>query len=176
MDRWLDRQNHPATRAELHYGGRMIRCFVERPKSVHAMLANAVARRPQGLALICGEERLSYSELDTLVGEAAGGLRELGVENGDRVAMVLGNSIEFVVVLFAVARLGAVSVPLNIRHTLAENGHIIRDCAAKVVVHEIDLADRVPAAGVLSSLKHTVAIGHEGGERLAELRGPTPIG
>ena len=49
MDRWLDRKNHPATRAELHYGGRMIRCFVERPKSVHAMLANAVARRPQGL-------------------------------------------------------------------------------------------------------------------------------
>ena len=137
MDSWLDRDGHPATRTELHYGARMIRCFVERPKSVHEMLANAVARRPHGLALICGEERLSYAELDALVGEAAGGLRALGVEKGDRVAMVLGNSIEFVVVLFAVARLGAVSVPLNIRHTLAENSHIIKDCAAKVVVHEL---------------------------------------
>ena len=38
--------------------------------------------------------------------------------------------------LFAVARLGAVSVPLNIRHTLAENSHILEDCAAKVVVHD----------------------------------------
>jgi long-chain acyl-CoA synthetase len=75
MDRWLDRKNHPATRAELHYGARIIRCFVERPKSVDEMLASAVARRPQGLALICGEERLSYSELDALVGEAAGGLK-----------------------------------------------------------------------------------------------------
>ena len=100
MDRWLDRDGHPATRYELHYGGRMIRCFVERPKSVHEMLARAVARRAHGLALICGEARLSYAELDALVGEAAGGLRTLGVERGDRVAMVIGNSIEFVVVLY----------------------------------------------------------------------------
>src|ERR1700678_2891068 len=113
MDRWLDQDGHPATRTELHYGSRMIRCFVERPGSVHAMLANAVAGRPQGLALICGEQRLRYAEFDALVGEVAGGLRALGVEKGDRVAMVLGNSIAFVVVLFAAARLGAVSVPLN---------------------------------------------------------------
>ena len=175
MDRWLDQDGHPATRTELHYGSRMIRCFVERPNSVHAMLAHAVARRPQGLALICGEERLSYSELDALVGEAAGSLRALGVEKGDRVAMVLGNSIAFVVVLFAAARLGAVSVPLNIRHTLAENSHIIGDCEAKVVVHEFDLADRVPMAGALPSLTHALALRHEAGPMLAELRVGAPV-
>ncbi len=149
MDRWLDQDGHPATRTELHYGARIIRCFVERPKSVHAMLENAVARRLHGLALICGEERLSYAEFDALVAEVAGGLRAIGVGKGDRVAMVLGNSIEFVVVLFALARLGAVSAPLNIRHTLAENSHMIKDCAAKVVVHEFDLSDRVPTPGAL---------------------------
>ena len=42
MDRWLDRKNHPATRAELHYGARIIRCFVERPKSVHEMQPTAI--------------------------------------------------------------------------------------------------------------------------------------
>src|ERR1700733_13049199 len=172
MDRWLDRKNHPATRTELHYGARLIRCFVERPKSVHEMLANAVARRPRGRALICGEERLSYAELDALVGEAAGGLRALGVGKGDRVAMVLGNSIEFVVVLFALARLGAASVPLNIRHTRSENSHIIKDCAAKVVVHEFDLSDRVPTPGAPPSLKYALAIRREGESMLAELRGP----
>jgi long-chain acyl-CoA synthetase len=181
MDSWLDRDGHPATRHELHYGARMIRCFVERPRSVHEMLANAVARRSQGLALICGDEKLSYAELDALVGRAAAGLRALGVEKGDRVAMVLGNSIEFVVTLFAIARLGAVSVPLNIRHTLAENSHIIEDCAAKVVLHESDLADRVPAPGALASPKHAVAIRREGGSMLAELsaapiREAEPIG
>jgi long-chain acyl-CoA synthetase len=176
MDSWLDRENHPATRYELHYGARIIRCFVERPRSVHEMLANAVARRPHGLALICGEERVSYSELDALVGQAAGALSALGVGKGDRVAMVLGNSIEFVVVLFAAARLGAVSVPLNIRHTLAENSHIIKDCAAKVVVHDFDVSNRVPTPDVEASLKHAVAIRREGGATLAELRGAAPIG
>jgi long-chain acyl-CoA synthetase len=175
MDRWLDQDGHPATRTELHYGGRMIRCFVERPKSVHEMLAHAVARRPHGLALICGEERLNYAEFDALVGEAAGGLSALGVGKGDRVAMVLGNSIEFVVVLFALARLGAVSVPLNIRHTLAENSHIIGDCEAKVVVHEFDLSDRIPAAGALPSLKHALAIRRDSGRMLADLRAGAPV-
>jgi long-chain acyl-CoA synthetase len=176
MDRWLDRDGHPATAYELHYGARMIRCFVERPRSVHAMLTNAVARRPHGLALICGEESLGYAELDARVAEAAGGLKALGVEKGDRVAMVLGNGIGFVVVLYAIARLGAISVPLNTRHTLAENSYIIRDCGAKIVVHDFDLSNRVPSPDVEGGLKHTIAIGSEGGSALAELRGAAPVG
>ena len=57
MDSWFDRSVVPPTRYELHYGGtRMVRCFVDRPKSVHDMLSNAVARRPHSVALICGEE------------------------------------------------------------------------------------------------------------------------
>ena len=67
MDRWLDRDGHPATRYELHYCGRMIRCFVERPKSVHEMLARAVARRAHGLGLICGEARLSWWQVTALI-------------------------------------------------------------------------------------------------------------
>ena len=83
--------------------------------------------------------------------------------------MALGDSIEFVVVLFAVARLGAVSVPLNTRHQLAENLHIIEDCSAKVVVHERDLADRVPTPGAPPSLEHVVAVRRDGGAPLAGL-------
>ena len=92
--------------------------------------------------MICGDETITYRELDRLVGKVGRRPQALGVEKDDRVAMVIGNSIEFVVVMFAVARLGAVSVPLNIRHQLAENRHIIEDCAAKVVVHEHDLSDK----------------------------------
>ena len=159
MDSWFDRRVVPPTRYELHYGGtRMVRCFSNRPKSVHAMLASAVARRPQGVALVSGSESVTYVELDALVGRVAGGLKALGVEKGDRVAMVIGNSIEFVVVMFAVARLGAVAVPLNTRHQLAENRHIIEDCAAKAVVHEHDLSDKVPAPDTLPSLKHSIAL------------------
>jgi long-chain acyl-CoA synthetase len=175
MDSWFDRSIVPSTHFELHYGDRMVRCFVERPRSVHEILSSAVARRPQGVALISGEESITYRDLDALVGRVAGGLKALGVEKGDRVAMVLGNSIEFVVVLFAIARLGAVSVPLNIRHQLAENRHIIEDCGAQVVVHEYDLSDRVPASDTLPSLKHAIAVGRDGRAPLADFLHTPPV-
>ena len=177
MDSWFDRSVVPPTRYEVHYGGsRMVRCFTDRPKSVHEMLSNAVARRPHGVALICGEENVTYSGLDALVGRVAGGLKALGVEKGDRVAMVIGNSIEFVVVMFAIARLGAVSVPLNIRHQLAENRHIIEDCEAKVVVHEHDLSDKVPAQDTLPSLKHVIALRRDSGaQALSDLLHTLPV-
>jgi non-ribosomal peptide synthetase component F len=94
MDSWFDRSVVPPTRYELHYGGsRMVRCFVDRPKSVHEMLSNAVARRPHGVALISGEDAVTYSQLDGLVGTVAGGLKALGVGKGDRVAMVIGKQL-----------------------------------------------------------------------------------
>src|ERR1700752_626440 len=175
MDSWFDRRVVPPTRYELHYGGRLVRCFTHRPKSVHEMLANAVARRPQGIALICGEDNITYAELDARVGRVAGGLKALGIEKGDRVAMVLGNSIEFVVVMFAIARLGAIAVPLNVRHQLAENSHIMEDCAAKVVVHEHDLKDRIPEPAALSSLKHAIGVPRDGDAPLAKLLNSSPV-
>jgi long-chain acyl-CoA synthetase len=177
MDSWFDRCVVPPTRYELHYGGsRMLRCFADRPKSVHEMLSNAVASRPKGVALVFGDQSVTYFELDDLVGRVAGGLKGLGIEKGDRVAMVIGNSVEFVVVMFAVARLGAISVPLNIRHQLAENRHIIEDCAAKVVVHEHDLSDKVPTPDTLPNLKHAVALHRDrDAHPLADLLQTTPV-
>ncbi len=174
MDSWFDRGRIPATRHELHYG-RIVRCFEERPKSVHQMLEKAVARRAHGTAVICGDDRATYAELNTLVGDVAGALSALGVEKGDRVAILLGNSIEFIVVLFAIARLGAVSVPLNIRHQLAENQHILGDCAAKVVVHEGHLSERVPTPGAPMGARHAIAIRRDGGSPLVELLGAPPV-
>jgi long-chain acyl-CoA synthetase len=174
MASWLERGDLPPMRYELHYENRLVRCFVERPLSVYAMLADAVARRPDGDAVICGEDRITYSGLDEAAARVAGGLRALGVGKGDRVAMVLGNSVEFVIVLFALARLGAVSVPLNARHQLAENAHILEDCGAKVVVHEPDLADRVPRPGEGLALEHAIAVRRGGGEPLSDLMSGAP--
>ncbi len=173
MDSWFDRIPVPPTRYELHYDGRMLRCFVERPRSVHAMLEQAVTSRPQGAALICGEERVTYAALDALVGKVAGGLRALGVVKNDRVAMIVANSVEFVVLRFAIARLGAISVPLNIRHQLAENLDIVENCAAKVVVHEADLADKTPT---LACVQHAIALHRDGrGAPLADLLRAEPV-
>lgn len=175
MDSWFKRRPVPPTRYEVHYGSRIVRCFVERPKSVHELLSKAAARRPQGVALICKDESVTYAELDALVGRVAGGLKALGVEKGDRVAMALDSSVEFVVVMFAAARLGAVSVPLNIRHQLAENRYILEDCGAKVVVYEHDLSNRIPSADGLPDLERALALRRDSGSPLADLLHPAPV-
>ena len=53
----------PPMRREAHYGDRVVACFAERPASLHRMLDEAVRRNPEGVALVCGEERLSYRQL-----------------------------------------------------------------------------------------------------------------
>ena len=50
-------------RAEAHYGDRVVACFAERPASLHQMLDEALRRNPDGDALVCGDERLSYRQL-----------------------------------------------------------------------------------------------------------------
>lgn len=63
----------PATREELHFGDRRMRCFAERPGGLHDMFAAAVARNPGGEALVFGERRLTWSELDRQVARFAAG-------------------------------------------------------------------------------------------------------
>lgn len=94
-----------------------------------------------------------------------------GVGRGDRVALILENSVEFVVMMFATARLGAVSVPLNTRHQEAENRYILLDCTPKLIVYEAALADRVPAPGVVPGLMHHVAVHRDQDTPLATLLG-----
>ena len=63
MDRaWLGRV--PPIRWERHYGDRIVRCFVERPRNAYDLLRVAAARNPDGEALVCGAERLTYYPRD----------------------------------------------------------------------------------------------------------------
>lgn len=175
MDSWFDRIQVPETRYELHYGSRMLRCFTDRPENVHDMLARAVAQRPDAIALIEGDRQVTYRQLDLLVGRAAAGLAARGVAANDRVALIIGNSIEFVVVLFACARLGAVSVPMSVRHQEAENRHCLNDCGTKVAVYEANLADRIPSREAVPTLEHAIAVRRDGGEPLADLLAAEPL-
>ena len=157
MKRWDD--TWPATRFEAHYGDRVVRCFSERPASVYAMLLDAVQRNPDGDAIICGDSRITYRDLLDLSSRMAAGLAARGIAAGDRVALLLGNRNEFVITLFAVARLGAITVPLSIREQTPGLAYMLNDCAAALVVHEADLGDRLPAAAEVPSLRVRVSVG-----------------
>jgi long-chain acyl-CoA synthetase len=98
------------------------------------MLRKAIEANPAKAAIVQGSRRIRYDELDALAGRCAGGLRRLGVEAGDCVAMALPNCPEFVAGLFACARLRAVMLPLNPQCTREELLRIVADARPKVVI------------------------------------------
>jgi long-chain acyl-CoA synthetase len=155
---WLGRV--PATRYERHFGDRVVRCFVERPRNAYDLLTDAVARNPDGEAIVCEGERLSYRELEAAVARCAAGLSTAGVRKRDRVAMLLGNGVPFPVVLFATLRLGAVAVPLSVREQTPGLTYMLAQCGAKLLVHDAGLADRLPERAATPALTHRVAVAH----------------
>jgi acyl-CoA synthetase (AMP-forming)/AMP-acid ligase II len=124
------------TRREAHFGDRVVRCFVDRPSGVLAMLQQAADRAPQREALVCGARRLTWRK--TLEGalHIAGGLRAKGVARGDRIALLLGNEIEFPLLTFAAAALGAVIVPIGVREQAAGIAYILRHSGARLLVYD----------------------------------------
>ncbi len=146
-------------RLESHFGDRVVRCFVDRPKSLHALLANATAHCPQREALVCGPERFSWQQLHDVSAHLAAGLAARGVGVGDRVAMLIGNRSEFVTTLFAIAHLGAIAVPISIREQTPGLRYMLNDCGAVMIVHDADLADRLPVSADLPSVRARVSIG-----------------
>ena len=151
----------PATRLEAVYGQRVERCFAQRPGSLYALLENAATRRPGGLALVCGEERLSWQQLQERVGRMAAGMQAQGIAPGDRVALLLGNRSEFVVALFAATRIGAITVPMNIREQAPGLAYMLQHCGARLLVHEPDLVDRLPTAAQAPELRWRWQVGEE---------------
>jgi long-chain acyl-CoA synthetase len=81
--------------------------------SVAEDLSGWAARDPDRVAVIVGDREVSYGELDGLTDRLAAGLREQGVERGDRVAIMLPNGIEAVVAIQGTLRAGAAIMPVN---------------------------------------------------------------
>ena len=149
----------PPQQLEQHFQPpRTLRCFADRPRSLHALLANAVARRPQAEALVCDDTRLTYAQLNQRVGQLAAGWRAMGVHAGDRIALLLGNRVEFVLCLLAATRLGAITVPMSIREQAPGLRYMLEHCAAVMLVHEAELSDLLPSASDMPSLRWRVAL------------------
>lgn len=143
----------PATRREVHFNDRVMRCFAERPVGLASMLAAAVARHPEGPALVSGGLRLSWRELHHAASKCAAGLAGRGVAPGDRVALHLGNGVEFVVVALACACLGAVLVPISARAGGPELGHSLADSEAVAIVCSAELSHLLPPPEALPALR-----------------------
>jgi acyl-CoA synthetase (AMP-forming)/AMP-acid ligase II len=148
----------PAMRLETRFGDSVVEVFCERPKSVWAMVEEAVARYGDGEALICGERRMSWREVARRSKQIAGGLRATGLKRGDRLALLLGNRIEFVLSVFAAAHEGLITVLLSVRQQKPEIAYILENCGARLLIHEASLSDRLPDAQDVPELLHRIAV------------------
>lgn len=114
---------------------------------------------------------LSYAELDRLSDEAAVGLADLGVTDGDLVALALPSTPDYVVAYAALAKLGAITAGINPRSTAAERAAVLDVAQPALVLASPPLAEGIPpglpvevvdiaseAAGLLASLRS----GHDG--------------
>jgi long-chain acyl-CoA synthetase len=94
----------------------------------------------------CGERFLSYPEVFANALRASRGLSQLGIGAGDRVALLLRNSIEFLEASIATVPLGASAVPINWHWRGEEIAHVLTDSAAKVLILHADLWPAIAGA------------------------------
>jgi len=81
--------------------------------AVHNLLENSARIRPEKVAFIQGDERLTYRQINTRANRLAAALLDQGVAAGDRIVMLLKNSVEYLVSYYGILKAGAVAVPLN---------------------------------------------------------------
>ncbi|MEU9374993.1 AMP-binding protein [Streptomyces sp. NPDC048255] len=112
------------------------RAPVAAPPSVLHAFREAVARAPGRTALAYFDGRISYAEAEALSDSVAGHLAAHGIRRGDRVAVMLQNTPQFVLAVLAAWKAGAAVVPVNPMYKTAEAGHVLRDSGAAALVCE----------------------------------------
>ena len=127
------------------------------------MLWESAQRFPEKIAVIYQGQKISFRELDGLVNSFANALSKLGVKKGDRVALFMTNRPEYMIAVYATARLGAVFTPMNPTYKEEEVAYQLQDSDASVLVVQESLYPRVKTIRqrVHKSLKHVVVIGKQ---------------
>lgn len=112
-----------------------------RRHSLADLLRRSARRVPDKTAIVYRELRQTYAELDDMVNRTANALAQRGVAKGDRVVLLSHNSHRYVVACFALARLGAVAVPVNFMLGGAEVAFILQHSGATGIIVEDTLLD-----------------------------------
>ena len=131
-----------------------------RRQTMADLLRRSAARHPGRTAIVDGDVRVTYAELDEAVNRAANALAERGLAKGDRLALLGHNSLGFVITYFACARLGLICVPINYMLGAEEIAYILDHAGATAMVAE-DMLLPLAEAGIAAA----------GREQLVTVRG-----
>ena len=124
------------------------------------MLEETVRQYGGKTAIALGERRLSYTELDEASNKVANALIKMGVEKGDRVVMLLPNSLDFVTIYFGIVKSGGIAVPLDTRYKVDELASLCDNCRPKVLVTESAFLELlIPALPRFNYIEHVIDLG-----------------
>lgn len=113
---------------------------IARRQTLADLVRRSARRYPAKLAIVCGNTRWTFTQLDDVVDRVAAGLAAHDIAAGDRVAILARNSHGFVALRFALARLGAVLVPINFMLKAEEVAFILRHAGARMLATDSGLA------------------------------------
>ncbi|RPT94566.1 non-ribosomal peptide synthetase, partial [Pseudomonas aeruginosa] len=119
---------------------------------VAAAFAHQAASAPEAIALVCGDEYLSYAELDMRAERLARGLRARGVAAEALVAIAAERSFDLVVGLLGILKAGAGYLPLDPNYPAERLAYMLRDSGARWLICQETLAERLPCPAEVERL------------------------
>jgi len=133
------------------------------------VLEVVAARYGDKAAIVYGDRQLSFADLEAASNKLARALIEMGVKRGDRVAMLLANSPEFVVNYFGIVKAGAIAVPLDVNCRAYEQTSLFADFQPKVLIAEgSSLEPLIPLLPEFGSIGQVISVGSgQGGQFLS---------
>ena len=135
------------------------------------MLENTVEKYADKTAIIKGERRMSFAELEEASNRVANALIRMGVEKGDRVATLQASNPEFASIFFGILKAGGIAVPLDSRYIADELVCIFNDCRPKVMVAENPpLESLLPALPRFDSVKNVIVFTEEQQEKFTSYK------
>jgi amino acid adenylation domain-containing protein len=114
-------------------------------RCVHELFEEQVERTPEAAALVCGEQGLSYRELNGRANQLARCLRGLGVGPDDLVALYMGRSLELVAAVLGILKAGGAYLPMDRTYPPERLAFMLQDSGAKVLITQESLCDQLPA-------------------------------
>lgn len=114
---------------------------------------------PNRVALIGENRSLSYKEMaDELDLVANLLIKKYGIKKGDRIAILAGNRIEYLLLLFSIAKIGSIAVPLNIRLTLKELEYQVKDSQTKTLIVSDEFYESGNILSQATNIQHLISL------------------
>lgn len=126
------------------------------------LLENSSRIYPKKVALIFGEKRIIYAELNNRVIRVSYGLIQLGINKDEKIAILLKNCLEYVISYFAILKIGAIVIPLNFMLKEEELKYILGDAGVSTVITSSEFIPTIDRLKLrLENLRQVIVVGEK---------------